>query len=110
MSKKETLNLSDDAIIMIRELVQLAIFTNTPIDGHLRTLELESHDGKLVPSEEYVSAYNETIEKLEKEAEEKIAEMTGVGTEEESFSLEGLKDKHGAVDVLLPSEDEKTYN
>lgn len=70
MPKKTTktpnlLVLSDDAIIVIRELLQLALITNTSIVDRLRTFVMEEKNGKLVPSDAYIEAYNLMVSELE---------------------------------------------
>lgn len=74
---KKYFKLSDDFIGMIRELVQLALLTGTNIVDHMRALIVEETiDGRYITvSPEYLKAYNEMIEKLLKEAEEKLAVM-----------------------------------
>lgn len=67
------LALSDDVIAIIRDLVQLSILTGTNVIDHLRGIRVsvdEAPPGFLVPSEEYVVAYNKMLAKLEKQAEE----------------------------------------
>lgn len=60
--------LSDDAILMIRELIQVSILTGTNIVDHFRGMKLESTDGvSLSPTEEYISAYNEMVVKMNEE-------------------------------------------
>jgi hypothetical protein len=74
---KRYFKVSDELIGMIRELVQLALITGTNIVDHMRALVVEeTPDGRFITvSPEYVQAYNDMIEKLHKEAEERIAEM-----------------------------------
>jgi hypothetical protein len=65
--------LGDDAIAMIREVLQLTLYTGTNIIDHLRAMRLEevpSHPGKLVPNEAYVAAYNEMVAAFAKRAQE----------------------------------------
>lgn len=70
------LQLSDDAIAIVRDLIQLSILTGTNIVDHFRSLRLEAKGSFLVPSEIYVKSYNELIVKLEQEAEEAHAAQT----------------------------------
>ena len=74
---KKYFKVSDDLIGMIRELVQLALITGTNIVDHMRALVVEeTPDGRFITvSPEYVQAYNDMVEKLHQEAEERIAEM-----------------------------------
>lgn len=69
--------MSDDMIAVIRELVQLSLLTGTNIVDHLRaiTCEVDADTSKLVPTEEYVEAYNDMIEDLVKKAEESQVEL-----------------------------------
>jgi len=67
---KKNLRLSDDAIALVRELVQLSILTGTNIVDHMRAIRLELVDGAVYPTEEYVNAYNAQIEELTRKAEE----------------------------------------
>jgi len=71
-SNRAIFQMSDDAISMIREIVQLSLLTGTNIVDHLRAIQLEPttdrHD-RLTVTPEYVSAYNEMVMKLNEEAE-----------------------------------------
>lgn len=71
----KNLKLSDDAIAVIRELIQLSILTGTNIVDHMRAIRLEMVDGAVFPTEEYVNAYNAQIEDLTKKAEELQRQM-----------------------------------
>lgn len=72
--------LSDDAILLVREIIQLSLLTGTNIVDHFRNVEMELRDGKLVPSERYIAAYNANIEKMNKEFAEQaeLAQKTVV--------------------------------
>lgn len=84
-AEKVVFKLSDDSIVMIRELIQLSLLTGTNVVDHLRAFRCEEIKTDTVtrylsPSEEYVGAYNEMIAKLNeesmrkaKEAQEKLA-------------------------------------
>jgi CHASE3 domain sensor protein len=77
---RKTYKLSDDVIIQIRELLQLALLTNTNIVDHLRALIVEAETAEnrghyVTISPEYVEAYNKQIEQLNREAEEAMAKM-----------------------------------
>lgn len=71
MSEDKKFKMGDDLIAVVRELVQLSILTGTNIVDHLRAIEIEQDDetGKLIPTVEYVEAYNEMVEELMKKAE-----------------------------------------
>lgn len=73
--KTKNLRLSDDAIALVRELVQLSILTGTNIVDHMRAIRLELVDGAVYPTEEYVNAYNAQIEELTRKAEELQKQM-----------------------------------
>lgn len=78
--ERKTYKLSDDVIIQIRELLQLALLTNTNIVDHLRAMiiEPETEDGRkhyVTVAPEYVEAYNKQIEQLNAEAEEAMSKM-----------------------------------
>lgn len=73
--------LADDTIAIIRELVQFSLLTGTNIVDHLRAIQVEYHDGlgKLVPTVEYIEAFNQMIKDLtekvnqsRREAEERM--------------------------------------
>lgn len=99
-SDKKYYKVSDELIGMIRELVQLALLTGTNIVDHMRTLVVQEsdEDGRFITvSPEYVQAYNEMVEKLSVEAEERIADMQKRLSEEASgptaesgFSLDSI--------------------
>lgn len=78
--ERKTYKFSDDVIIQIRELLQLALLTNTNIVDHLRAMiiepETEENRGHYVTiSPEYVEAYNKQIEQLNREAEEAMSKL-----------------------------------
>jgi len=76
--EKKYFKMNDDLIGMIRELVQLALLTGTNIVDHLRAIVIEvaPHDKRFVTvAPEYVEAYNKMVEDLNRQAEEKYAEM-----------------------------------
>jgi hypothetical protein len=74
---RKVFRLSDDFIGIIREILQLALLTGTNIVDHLRGIQVEENPatGRLVPTEEYVEAYNAMIEDLERKAELAQAEQ-----------------------------------
>lgn len=76
-SERQLFKLSDDAILMVRELIQLSLLTGTNLVDHFRALQLESVAGKehmLAPTPEYVEAYNAMVLKLNEDAEKQQAE------------------------------------
>lgn len=84
---KKDLRLSDDAIAVVRELIQLSILTGTNIVDHMRAIRLELVDGVVFPTQEYVDAYNAQIEELAKKAEELQAQMQAQqATDEDSVN------------------------
>lgn len=68
------LKLSDDSISQIVRLLQMAFLTGTDITDNLRTLELVSDKNLLEVDPEYLSAFEESIKKLQDEADTKAAE------------------------------------
>lgn len=76
--EKQYFKMSDDLIGMVRELVQLALLTGTNIVDHLRAIVIEKSDTDkrfVTVAPEYVEAYNKMVEDLNRQAEEKYAEM-----------------------------------
>lgn len=69
--------MGDDLIAVVRELVQLSILTGTNIVDHLRAIhiEVDEESGKLIPTVQYVEAYNEMVQDLQKQAEEAAQEF-----------------------------------
>lgn len=69
---RQVFQMSDDAISMIRELIQLSLLTGTNIIDHLRAMQLEPVTDKtdrLTITPEYVEAYNLMVLKLNEEVE-----------------------------------------
>ncbi len=80
---KRIFKLSDDVIVMLRDLIQYSLLLDTNLIDNFRALRLEQvsslpsiqkitdSEGKeyeiatLVPASEYVEAYNAMVEKLE---------------------------------------------
>lgn len=85
------LKLSDDAIGMVRELLQYSLLLNINIVDSLRGLRLEVNPvtGNLIPSPAYVEAYNQMIQDLDARVDEVMKreeELEALATsEEESF-------------------------
>lgn len=70
-SDRKVFKLSDDAILMVRELIQLSLLTGTNIVDHFRAFQLEPVEGKthmLSPTPEYIEAYNAMVIKLNEDA------------------------------------------
>lgn len=70
-AERKVYKFSDDAILMVRELIQLSILTGTNIVDHFRAMQLEPVEGKehmLAPTPEYIEAYNAMVVKLNEEA------------------------------------------
>lgn len=68
--------LSGNAINMIRELLQLALITNTNIVDHFRQFRLEpseENEQLLVPTAEYMEYYNKALASLEEEVNNIVA-------------------------------------
>lgn len=94
-SEREMARLGDDAIAIIRELVQLSLLTGSNIVDHLRSLVLErdQNSGNLVPTPEYIEAYNNMVESLAAQAEqaqqeyEKTQEFSTESEEKDSADL-----------------------
>lgn len=81
------LKLSDDAIALVRELVQLSILTGTNIVDHMRAIRLELVDGAVYPTEAYVNAYNAQIEELTRKAEELQQQMQAKVADDEPSAV-----------------------
>ena len=81
----------DETIAIIRELMQLALITGTNIVDHLRAVEVvkDEDTGKLVPTEDYVIAYNSMIDEIAQKAQEaQDAEDARVAAEADGPELE----------------------
>lgn len=76
MSEKEDkkyFGLNDAVIFQVRELIQLAMLTETNLVDHLRQLrfeESEENPGLLTLTPEYVQYHNNVVEGLMKQVEE----------------------------------------
>ena len=69
------MKLSDDTIAHVVKLLQIAIMTGTDITDNFRMLELVENEGVLCIDEDYLSTFQQNLEKI-------IAE----GVKEESSS------------------------
>lgn len=77
--------LADESIGMIREILQLTLYTGTNIIDHLRALRLElDADGRLVPNEDYIVAYNEMVAAFAAKAKEMADEAAAKAAREVS--------------------------
>ena len=68
--EKEVFKMGDDLIAVVRELVQLSILTGTNIVDHLRAIhvEVDEESSKLIPTVQYVEAYNKMVQDLQAQA------------------------------------------
>jgi len=75
--------LADESIGMIREILQLTLYTGTNIIDHLRALRLElDSNGRLVPNENYILAYNEMVAAFAAKAKEMADEAAAKAARE----------------------------
>lgn len=76
MSETKKYRLSDDTIVMIREMVQLSLLTGISIVDNLRSIVVEEDEesGKLSPVKEYIESYNKMVQDLEAKAIEQAKE------------------------------------
>ena len=83
---KPVFKLSDDAIAIVRELVQLSFLTGTNIVDHLRAVLVEADEetGKLVPTENYMIAYNNMVQDLNEQAKAAASAADGSGVPAEA--------------------------
>ena len=70
----DTVTLSDQAIVRIVDLLQLALLTGTDIIDNLRTLRLTVDGSKLTISDDDNRAFNEAVQRLSDKADELAAE------------------------------------
>ncbi len=92
-AERHVFKLGDDAILMIRELIQLSILTGTNIVDHFRAMQLEPVEGKemyLTVTPEYLDGYNAMVLKLNEEAVEmqKQAQAKIITSDSEQSSSE----------------------
>lgn len=85
--------MGDDLIAVVRELVQLSILTGTNIVDHLRAIhvEVDAATNKLIPTVQYVEAYNEMVQGLQKQAEDNAAEFERQLLEQEAEATDDSK-------------------
>lgn len=70
----ETVTLSDQSIVRIVDLLQLALLTGTDIIDNLRTLRLTVDGTKLIISESDNQDFQDAVQRLQDRAEEIAAE------------------------------------
>lgn len=70
----ETVTLSDQSIVRIVDLLQLALLTGTDIIDNLRTLRLTVDGAKLIISESDNQDFQDAVQRLQDRAEEIAAE------------------------------------
>lgn len=70
----ETVTLSDQSIVRIVDLLQLALLTGTDIIDNLRTLRLTIDGTKLIISESDNQDFQDAVQRLQDRAEEIAAE------------------------------------
>ena len=70
----DSLKLSDDAIVMVAKLLQVAILTGTDVVDNLRLLELRANDGQLFVTDEFVEQIDKNVAEMLKFAEENSAD------------------------------------
>ena len=70
----ETVTLSDQSIVRIVDLLQLALLTGTDIIDNLRTLRLTVDGAKLILSESDNQDFQDAVQRLQDRAEEIAAE------------------------------------
>lgn len=78
-TKKAELRLSDQVIGQIRELLQLAMLTNTNFVDHMRALRVEESsvtEGSLILTESYVAGWNEMAENFHAQAQAKAEQLS----------------------------------
>ena len=103
--------LSDDLIAVIRELVQLSLLTGTNIVDHLRAVqaEVDLENNKLIPTEDYIEAYNTMVEDLTRKAVQAQKEMDQKLIEEEERKAPGATSRefgvHSKLEAYLTDEE-----
>lgn len=73
--ERESFRMGDDLIAVVRELIQLSLLTGTNIVDHMRAVRCEVVDGTVIPTIEYIEAYNSQIEELAKQAQAEAESM-----------------------------------
>lgn len=75
VEERESFRMGDDLIAVVRELIQLSLLTGTNIVDHMRAVRCEVVEGAVVPTVEYIEAYNSQIEELARRAQEEAEAM-----------------------------------
>lgn len=68
----KSLVLDDATIVVIRDLLQLCLLTQSNFVDFVRAIRLNVVDGKVVPTDEYITGYNTMISDYAKKAEEEM--------------------------------------
>lgn len=86
---ENTFNLDDKTIAQIAKCVQVAILTGTDVVDHLRQLQLNvnKENSSITVTDEYLSVFNNNIEKMLQEAAEKVQEKVDNQNQPEQLSL-----------------------
>ena len=70
----KTFKFSDSCIIQIVKLIQLGILTGTDVSDQLRLFEVcENSSGKLEPSPDFLESFEENLNKLSNEADQRTS-------------------------------------
>lgn len=83
-----TLVFDDSTIMVIRDLLQLCLLTQSNFVDFVRAIRLRVVDGKVAPTDEYITGYNNMISEYAKQAEEN---MKAAQREEEEWENEHSK-------------------
>ena len=70
----KSLRLDDSVIHIVRELLQLSLYTQTNIIDHLRAVRVQEENGTVRVTDEYVAAYNEMVTAMTEKAQKMAAE------------------------------------
>lgn len=86
---ENTFNLDDKTIAQIAKCVQVAILTGTDVVDHLRQLQLNvnKENSSITVTDEYLSVFNNNIERMLQEAAEKARENVDNQSQPEQLSL-----------------------
>ncbi len=71
---KETLQLDDSVVGHLAKILQVALITGTDIIDHMRMVRLSSKDSKLFLEEEYQKTFDNSLDTMLKNAQEKQGE------------------------------------
>ena len=97
-----SLKLSDDSILQVAKLLQVAILTGTDVIDNLRLMRFEkSLDGEsLVPTKEYTEQFNEGLERLLETA----ATLSEEGPSEEEAEAEEMTEEQKRLEAGEPTD------